>query len=122
MNYEEFSPAAQKTIDQFRQIVKDIENRKNDTCTALYASLWDPDPTMEVEWTAYALKSTNYYSGLTGSIISFESLSYMLSLLNNCTSENKNICSFLSGKNYFFPALCHSSLKELARRYPFIAQ
>ena len=122
MNFEEFSPEARKTIDQFRQISEDIKSRKNNTCTVLYMSCWYPDPTIEVEWTAYALVSTNYYSSCTASIISFEDISYMLALSNNCTSENKNICSFLSGKNYFFPALKHTSLKELAKQYSFIAQ
>lgn len=122
MNYEEFSPEARKTIDQFRQIAEDIKGRKNDTCAVLYASGWNQDPTVEVEWTAYGLNSTNYYSSFTASIISFEDMSYMLTLSNNCTSENKNICSFLRGKNYFFPALKHTSLKELAKQHPFIAQ
>lgn len=121
MFYEEFSPEAQKTIDQFRQIAEDIKSRKNNTCTALYASVWNPDPTIEVEWTAYGLISTNHYSSFTASIVSFPEISYTLSLLNNCTSEDKNICAFIVEKNYFFPVLRHTSLKELAKQYPFIA-
>lgn len=116
MNYEDFSPEARKTTDQFLQIAEDIKNGKNSyKITHRVEFVENNNDIFNFIPTSFCGTIwCNFYDFVTG-----------MSAANNCLIENDKINKFLSDKNYFFPTFKLISLQNYfltIKQYPFIAQ
>lgn len=114
MNYEDFSPEAHKTIDQWLDLASKIKNEK------ILVKI--THKTTFSNHNKYDFKPNYFCDPIHAQ---FRDFVFGMCFANNCLNERYEINQFLSGKNYFFPALENSTLEEYfeaIKQYPFIAQ
>jgi len=103
MNYEDFTPEAQKVINDFRNLIENIKSGKDES---------------RIKYCKTRPCMINDYSAC---LISLENVIHSFCLVARQMKHESKILSFIAhNKNYFLPL--YEDYQQNKNKYPFIAQ
>ena len=112
MNYEEFSPEAQKVINDFRGLIENIKSGKDLGAIKYYPFNYSTQNTCMLPYVMYPVLSR------------IDEVVYAYCFVSRLSStKTAEVFLFLKEKNYFLPKFSsYEDFKQNKHKYPFIKE